>query len=68
MSDKWMPPQWCKRELIHSYEIIEDGKAIRFQPCGVTSYHPQDVMHKFCARCHCFIEEVMAEELLSRSP
>ena len=55
-----MAPRWvkCAVDQPRTFEILEDGKAIRFQPCGVTSYHPEDVSHRYCAYCHRFIEPV----------
>jgi len=29
---------------------------IRFEPCGVQSFHPEDVRNRYCAFCHCFIQ------------
>lgn len=38
-----------------SYEVAPDGKSITFHPCGTTSHHPQDIIHRYCARCHRFM-------------
>ena len=37
-----------------TYEIIDSGKAIHCLICGMTSYSPMDVLHRFCGRCHRF--------------
>lgn len=29
---------------------------IQFHPCGMRSYHPEDIRHRYCARCGRFIE------------
>ncbi len=39
---------------IKTYEIIEDGKAIKCLNCGLTSWHPKDVQHRYCGNCHEF--------------
>lgn len=31
--------------------------------CGMTSYHPEDIKHKYCGNCHMTREEVMRERL-----
>jgi len=43
------------------YEIIDApdaaaGKAIKCLQCGMTSYNPNDVEHKYCGNCHIFHE------------
>ncbi len=37
-----------------TYEIVAEGKAIFCKICLRTSYHPEDVRHKYCAGCHQF--------------
>lgn len=41
----------CAADVVRSYQLLEDGKAIRFLPCGVTSHHPEDARQRYCARC-----------------
>lgn len=31
--------------------------------CGMTSYHPQDVSHRYCPNCHRFHDEMTADEI-----
>lgn len=37
-----------------TYEIVEGGKAIKCLRCGRTSWHPEDVSHRYCGACHAF--------------
>ena len=39
-----------------NYEILEDGKAIKCLECGLTSWHPEDVRHRYCGFCSVFHE------------
>jgi hypothetical protein len=41
-----------------TYEIVEDGKAIKCLLCGLTSYHPKDVEHRYCGHCKAFHEDL----------
>jgi ribosomal protein L37E len=35
--------------------VTKDGvTGIRCLTCGRTSYHPEDVRHKYCGHCHIF--------------
>lgn len=34
-----------------TFEILEDGKAIKCRRCGMTSYSQKDVENHFCGRC-----------------
>lgn len=45
----------CGFAVDRKYEIVDDGKGIKFTPCGVVSYHPEDVKHRFCAYCDRFV-------------
>jgi hypothetical protein len=38
------------------YTLSEDGDAITCVRCGTLSRHPQDVEHRYCARCHIFLD------------
>lgn len=46
---------------IKSYEIQPATSIkqayIKCLVCGLVSYHPQDIEHKFCARCNRFHED-----------
>ena len=42
-----------------TYEILLDtgeGRAIRCNVCGMTSYNANDVRERYCGRCHVFHE------------
>lgn len=39
------------------FVILEEGKAIRCQTCGLTSWHPEDVKNRYCGKCHVFHED-----------
>lgn len=39
------------------YEVAEDGKSIKCLVCGAVSRHPMDVQHRYCGRCHEFLDE-----------
>lgn len=43
-----------------TYEIIDDdrGKAIKCLICGRTSWHPEDVCHRYCGACMVFHEDL----------
>lgn len=34
-----------------TFEILEEGKAIRCRRCGMISYSPKDVENHWCGRC-----------------
>lgn len=38
-----------------SCTVAPDGKSIRFEPCGVTSFNPNDIAARYCAGCHRFM-------------
>lgn len=40
-----------------SYTLVEDGRAIRCNTCGKTSYNSEDVRHRFCAFCDRFHDD-----------
>ena len=33
--------------------------------CGMTSYHPEDVKHEYCANCHKTKQELEMEDYLN---
>ena len=35
-----------------TYQIVENGTAIKCLRCDRTSYHPKDVEHLYCGHCH----------------
>ena len=45
-----------------TYQIIlnDEGKAhaIKCHTCGLTSYHPKDVSHRYCGKCHIFHDDL----------
>ena len=40
--------------MIQSYEILEDGKAIKCYRCGMVSHNINDVEQLYCGHCHQF--------------
>ncbi len=36
------------------YTISAEGRAITCWTCGRTSYHPKDVLHRYCGACRAF--------------
>lgn len=38
-------------------------RGIRFEPCGVQSFHPDDVRNRYCAFCHRFIDTQAPDEV-----
>jgi hypothetical protein len=41
-----------------SYTIADDGKSITCHRCGKTSYHIEDVRHRYCGHCHIFHDDM----------
>ena len=41
-----------------TYLLTEDHLAIQCLVCGMTSYHPKDVEHLYCGKCHRFHDTV----------
>jgi len=37
--------------LVATYEILDDGKAIRCLRCGCISYNSNDVQQRYCGKC-----------------
>lgn len=48
----------CIQQQRHTYLLGHDQEWIQFWPCGVKSYHPDDIRERFCGRCHQFIKDV----------
>ena len=53
-----LPVDECLKDASPSYVIGQDPQSITFHPCGTKSFHPEDVRHRYCARCHRFIEDL----------
>ena len=51
---KKTPPANPPVELL--FVILDGGKAIKCMTCGMTSYHPKDVEHRYCGNCNKFHE------------
>jgi hypothetical protein len=41
-----------------TYELVNDGRAIRCRRCGLTSHNPNDVAQRYCGQCKVFHEDV----------
>ena len=37
-----------------AYRLLEDGEAIQCLACGLVSHNPNDVVQRYCGRCHKF--------------
>lgn len=46
--------------------VAPDGKSIMFYPCGTVSYNPNDIKHRYCTRCHRFMELVEIARQITR--
>lgn len=57
----------CLNQPLSSFEVAADGSRITFHPCGVTSHHPEDVRHRYCARCRRFIGDLLQTVELNQS-
>jgi hypothetical protein len=58
-------PEECANAHKHNWSVGKNSDGvpcITFTPCGVTSTHPADISHVYCARCHRFIGEVYHQE------
>lgn len=43
-----------------TFEILEDGHAIRCRVCGMTSHNSEDVAYRYCGNCkqyHAMVEK-----------
>jgi hypothetical protein len=47
----------CTEDIVPSYEIIEEGRAIKFAPCGIVSHNLNDVRHFYCASCKRYMND-----------
>lgn len=43
-----------------TYAISADGSAILCRRCHTTSYNPNDIRERYCARCKLFHEDAQA--------
>jgi ribosomal protein L37E len=39
-----------------TYEILEQGRAIRCLRCGLVSWNVHDIDNRYCGHCHVFHE------------
>jgi len=53
-------PRYCSD--FPSYRIADDRQSIRFLPCGTVSFNRHDVAHRYCGRCHRFIDDDTARD------
>jgi hypothetical protein len=49
-----------------TYQYLEGGAAIQCLVCNEISYHPTDVSERYCANCHEFHADMMAERRAER--
>lgn len=44
----------------NGFELVETNgqQGIKCLDCGLTSYHPKDIEHKYCGNCHKFHESL----------
>jgi hypothetical protein len=47
--------------------MSEAPKAYTCPECGLVSYHPKDVEHKYCVRCHQFESDRARIKLLEKA-
>lgn len=43
------------------YRLLDEGQAIDCLRCGMISYHPEDVRHRYCGHCHRFHHDPIEE-------
>lgn len=48
----------CTKDIVPSYEVIEEGRTIRFSPCGIISNDPDHVRNYYCAACQRYMNDV----------
>lgn len=62
----------CHDARSSRYRLIWQGAArvpaIRFEPCGVESFHPEDIRQRYCHFCHRWIETEAPREVESETP
>jgi rubredoxin len=42
---------------MQTYQIVENGKAIRCEICGLTSWNHNDIKHRYCGFCKRFHDD-----------
>lgn len=47
--------------MTDTYNIVEGGKAIQCLKCNMTSWNPNDVVHRYCGNCKAFHEDASIE-------
>jgi hypothetical protein len=52
--EEWRRDCAPREGVVWKIETTSDGKSILFQPCGMRSFHPKDIEHLYCGRCHRF--------------
>lgn len=48
-----------------TYEIIGKDEAVKCLVCGLTSYNPNDVMQRYCGKCHKYHSDMQLERRLA---
>lgn len=43
---------------LDTFIISPAGDSITCELCGMTSYHPEDVRHHYCGKCHIFHDDI----------
>jgi hypothetical protein len=54
-----------------TYELLDEGRAIRCRICDLTSHNPSDVAQRYCGHCKLFHEsgvEVLLDERIPLAP
>lgn len=49
------------------YEVGSEGQWIKCLTCGLTSHNPNDVVHRYCGRCHNYHETPLKFLLVMRA-
>lgn len=52
--EEWRRDCAPRDKVVWKIQTTSDGKSILFQPCGMRSFHPKDIDHLYCGRCHRF--------------
>lgn len=48
-------------QIVCTYKLLEEGKAIQCLWCGLVSHIPSDVAEHYCGACHRFHDLVIAK-------
>ncbi len=46
------------KDLVITFRISDNGKAITCLRCKMTSHHPKDVEHHYCSNCKAFHDDI----------